>query len=137
MIARLTATMVMIALGSWGFMSAGEGGTLYTSLDHRVACMMRVLKQTPGVRNPHTEMHLYKGFLFPVVEFFADQSNSWMTQRRQFYPSDEDKGRGASFIATLNGLGIPPSAKLDNHVTTVVVDQWKQVCGVDANVYMA
>jgi len=94
-------------------------------LTQATACMLKVLKATPGVSEPRLGSTTSRGVTYVFIEYRAAEASSWKEPTRfVLQPS------GANDIWFL-GL-LPGMMPVDLHVTEVIVKKWKTQCGVEA-----
>jgi hypothetical protein len=93
--------------------------------------MLKVLKAVPGVSDPRLGSVTSEGWTHPFLEYRAAEETRWIEPTR----FDVLKaGQGPySFTAVLPGIG----NGIDIHVTKIVMQRWKDLCGVDAMVELA
>jgi hypothetical protein len=87
-------------------------------------CMLKALKAVPGVSQPRLGNATSGGWTHPFLEYRATEDSHWQ-QPTRFDLEKSDEGR-ILFVAMLPGMG-----RIDSHVTDVVVQKWKEQCGVD------
>jgi hypothetical protein len=99
-------------------------------LGQTTSCMLKVLNTVPGVSEARLGTSTNGGWIHPFLKYRAAEESHWV-QPTRFDLQKSDKAK-VWFMATLPGMGT-----LDTHVTNVVVQEWKQQCGVVAVVLLA
>ena len=107
--------------------SIGRAAEVPVPIERAAACMLEVLKATPGVIGPVVGTTTSEGWTHPFLEYRADEALS----RNGPIRFDARKGPGGyEFWATKSGLLAP-----EYHVTAAVMQQWTMRCHAYANVW--
>ena len=121
----------LLALSVFAASGCAQRSNVPPPLRKPVACMMGVLKATPGVTKPKVHVVTEHGSKYVLVEFRADQRASWTTSTTFTVSQDSDGRIWAS--TTLPGI-FTPGTTLDTHVTDAVTQAWHSQCKVTAMV---
>ena len=99
-------------------------------LERAAACMLPVLKTTPGVHNAKLGVSTCQGWSHPYLEYEPEEKSRWVEPTR--FEAHRSSAQGPYwFLAMVPGITTPGKA-LDYHVSQEVVRRWKAQCRVDA-----
>lgn len=104
-------------------------GAASPSMREATQCMLKILKSTPGVREPRVGETTTNGATRPYIEYRAAEGARWEEPTR--FTLQQSGGSQFWFVALLPGL-VTPGSGLDTHITDIVVKKWKARCDVDA-----
>ena len=118
---RKLVTRCFCGLIASSCISIGQAADVPVPVEKTAACMLEVLKATPGVIGPVLGTTTSGGWTHPFLEYRADEALTRESAIR--FDAAKKNGGDYLFIAAKSGLGSPES-----HVTDAVVDKWKMRC---------
>lgn len=125
-----TQSLAIAFLAAWCAIAFPVRAQASDHLKQTTECMLQVLRVVPGVSEPHLGSASSGGWTHPFLEYRADEESHWEQPTR--FDAQQSNNGAVYFRAVLPGVG-----RIDTHVTNLVVQKWKEQCGVEAVVVFA